>query len=403
MTFQTFTGREYLKIDMANNYGLDKLNWDERLQWFNQNENQLDQLVQSAKEPALFYAGLKAYRDVEAGLPTGYMISLDATSSGLQLLAALTGDRSAAQLCNVVDVGARQDAYQRIYQHMQLVSQDTSKIAPEDVKQAIMTAFYSSVAVPRKVFGEGALLDIFYDTMKLMAPGAWELNEAFLSFWDPTAFKHSWILPDNFHVHINVMNQMKETVKFCGQPFDVYYYVNTPLPEGRSLGANTIHSIDGMIVRELSRRCDYDPARIKMMRHWLKGPVGTSAGSTDDEMVFLLWRHYQETGYLSARILQHLRPANLGLTNTADIIELLDSLPEKPFKVVSIHDCFRCLPHYGNDLRRQYNLQLELIAKSNLLASIIAQLLKQPVKSIQIGKLDPNLYQDIRETNYALS
>jgi hypothetical protein len=401
--FQTFTGLEYLKIDIANNFGLDKLTWNERLQWFDNNEIQLDQLVQTAKEPALFYAGLKAYRDALAGKPIGYMISLDATSSGLQLLAALTGDRSAAQLCNVVDVGTRQDAYQQIYQYMQAITQDTSKIAPEDVKQAIMTAFYSSVAVPRKVFGEGALLDVFYDTMKQVAPGAWELNEAFLTFWNPNTLRHSWILPDNFHVHINVMTQVKEPAKFLGASFDVFYNVNTPMPEGRSLGANTIHSIDGMIVRELTRRCDYDPARIKAIRKMLNGPMGKSAGSTDDEMVFILWRHYQETGYLSARILDHLRPANFGLTNQSDIVDLLDSLPKKPFKVISIHDCFRCLPHYGDDLRRQYNRQLELIARSNLLGSIVAQLLNRPINSVQIGKLDPNLYQDIPETNYALS
>ena len=115
MAFDTFTGQEYVKIDIANNYGLDKLTWHERIRWFDQHEQQLDELLASAKEPALFYAGVKAYRDVLAGKPIGYMISLDATSSGLQLLAALTGDRSAAQLCNVVDTGTRQDAYDAIY------------------------------------------------------------------------------------------------------------------------------------------------------------------------------------------------------------------------------------------------------------------------------------------------
>ena len=101
---QTFTGREYLKIDIASNFGLEKKSWAERLAWFDQNESQLLKLLPQAEEPALYYAGVKAYEDVKAGKPTGYMISLDATSSGLQLLAALTGDRSAAQLCNVVDL-----------------------------------------------------------------------------------------------------------------------------------------------------------------------------------------------------------------------------------------------------------------------------------------------------------
>lgn len=137
MTFQSFTGHEYLKIDIANSMGLDKLTWDERLNWFEVNEYQLETMVNQAAEPALFYAGVKAWRDVQAGNPIGYMISLDATSSGLQILAALTGDRSAAQLCNVVDTGKREDAYTAIYQAMLLQIGDTAKISRDAVKQAI--------------------------------------------------------------------------------------------------------------------------------------------------------------------------------------------------------------------------------------------------------------------------
>lgn len=61
---------------------------------------------------------------------------------------------------------------------------------------------------------------------------------------------------------------------------------------------------------------------------------------------------------------------------------------------------FRCLPNYGNDLRYQYNLQLYLIAKSDLLSYLLSQLLKQPVS---IGKLDPTMANDILNTEYALS
>lgn len=398
---QTFTGREYLKIDIANNFGLDRLDWDDRIAWFDANYEKLGELVSQAKEPALFYAGVKAYRDVEAGKPIGYMISLDATSSGLQLLAALTGDEKAAALCNVVDVLKREDAYVAIYHHMLGKVADKSKISREDTKQAIMTAFYSSKAVPKQVFGEGALLDIFYGSLEELAPGAWELNEAMLALWDPTAYEHSWVLPDNFHVHVKVMEAVKERVHFRNQPFDVYFHVNRPTDTGRSLGANTIHSLDAMIVRELSRRCDFDFKKVAEIRNLIRqGDCGLSDTTDDDKMVIQLWDHYQRSGYLSARIIDHLTEDNLGLVNDAAIIELLDSLPAKPFKVVSIHDCFRVLPHYGNDLRRQYNHQLMLIAKSNLLQDIVSQLVGRPV---HLSKLDADLWKRIGQTNYALS
>jgi hypothetical protein len=400
---QTFTGREYLKIDIANSFGHDKLTWQQRIGWFDANRSILDSLVPQAEEPALFYAGIKAYYDVEAGLPTGYMISLDATSSGLQLLACLTGDSFAAKLCNVVETGNREDAYTFIYQHMLRVIKDTSKISRDDTKQAIMTAFYNSKAVPKKIFGEGALLDVFYDTLKELAPGAWELNEAMLSFWDPNALEHSWVLPDNFHVHIKVMAQVRETVHFVNEPFDVFYNINAPIAEGRSLGANTIHSIDGMIVRELTRRCFYKPNRIQQIKSILNTPTHRYKSedvSTADRMVQTLWAHYTDSGYLSARILDYLTIGNMGHVDPQAIDELVGSLPEKPFKIISIHDCFRCLPHYGNDMREQYTHQLRLIAQSNMLQSIISQLLG---RQVQIGKFDPNLHLNVGQSNYALS
>ena len=399
---QTFTGLEYLKIDIANHFGHDKLDWDDRIAWFDANESTLGQNYLKAAEPALAYAAIKAYDDVLEGKPIGYMISLDATSSGLQLLAALTGDRSAAQLCNVVNTGHREDAYTLIYQWMLSKIQDTAKISREKAKDAVMTSLYGSTAVPRQVFGEGALLKTFYDTMHTLAPAAWELNEAFLAMWDNDAYENSWVLPDNFHVNIKVMNQVRETVHFQNQPFDVFYKINAPVKEGRSLRANTIHSIDGMIVREMTRRCDYKPEVVAKLRRIIdKGNVSaTSLVTKDDEMVVTLWQNFKKSRYLSARILDHVNLDNIGHIRTQDLTDLLDSLPDKPFKVISIHDCFRCLPHYGNDLRTQYNHQLKLIAKSNLLGDLISQIMGS---NVHIGKLDPTLWKDIESTNYALS
>lgn len=401
---QTFTGRQYLQIDIANNFGLDKLTWDERLAWFDKNKDNLYELVHAADEPALFYAGITAYRDVLAGKPIGYMVSLDATSSGLQLLAALTGDRSAARLCNVVDTGRRADAYTQIYDLMLADIGEDGKITRDDTKQAIMTALYGSTAMPKQIFGENALLDVFYNTMKRVAPAAWELNEAFLSMWDPEALVNEWVLPDNFHVKVKVMDRVKEKVQFLNQPFDIFYNVNQPIEEGRSLGANTTHSVDGMIVRELGRRCDYNPVMIENLRQVIADGNGISPLSEslteDDNLVLTLWNHYTESGYLSARILQHLNADNIGYVDAGVISDLIESLPKKPFKVVSIHDCFRCLPHYANDLRMQYNIQLQLIAQSNLLGYLISQIVG---KKVNVGKLDPSLSEDILATNYALS
>jgi hypothetical protein len=400
--FQTFTARQYLMIDIANNFGLDKKNWDDRLAWFKENEHCLMDLVKQAETPALYYAGVKAWEAVQRGEPIGYLISLDATASGFQCLAALTGDHSAAQLCNVVDTGKREDAYTVVYNFMMSVLGEDSKIDRADTKQAIMTALYGSKAQPKKVFGTGKLLKTFYAVMNHLAPAAWKLNEAFLAMWNPQALINSWVLPDNFHVHVKVMNQEEETVHFLNKPYTTFRTVNAPKEDGRSLGANCIHSADALIVREIARRCDHDPAQVQYLYEVLE-TYSEHPAEEDNislKMVETLWQHYLDSGYLSARIMDYLHADTVHLVDREVVKELLDSLPKKPFKVLSIHDCWRCLPAYGNDIRWQYNNQLMLIAKSNLLQFLLSQIMG---KEIKITKQDPDLWKSIMESNYSLS
>jgi hypothetical protein len=403
MTFQTFTGKEYLKIDIANSFGhgLDKDTWDQRIKWFDDNESNLDKLLNQAEEPALFYAGVQAWKAACKGTSTSYPISLDATCSGIQILAALACDRKAAELCNVVDVGRRADAYVEIYQDMLNATGGSSKIDRKLTKKAIMTAFYNSTAMPKLIFGEGQFLELFYGTLQNRAPGAWEINETMLAIWDPGKFSNDWVLPDNFHVHIKVMARETEMVNFLNEPFEVSYEVNKPMTGGRSLGANMVHSLDGMIVREIERRCNYDWRNYNDLVHYIsRGAAGRSVHREKDALVQTLWDHYQRTNFLSARILSYLDMENLGLVNPRVIKDLLESLPDVPFRVMSVHDCFRCLPNYGNDLRRQYNILLAQIAGSSLLGDIVSQIVGRPIVT---GKLDPSMVSDIFDTNYALS
>lgn len=406
---QTFTGREYLAIDIASNFGLDKLTWQERIDWFLKNEHQLLDLLPQADNPALYYAGLLAWNDIGMGKPSGYPISLDATSSGLQILACLTGDRKAAELCNVVNKpldfspeaeAERRDGYTVIYNEMVSRIGEEGKIKRPDVKQAIMTALYGSTAIPKEVFGEGQLLTIFEETMNDMAPGAWELNKKMLELWNPEALEYNWVMPDNFHVKTKVMNVVSQTVHFLNEPFEIHRKVNAPTDEGRSLGANMTHSIDGMIVREMTRRCSFDPLVLSDVNQLLHSDEVVEGTNEDNCMVETLWKLYEESGFLSARILEHLSSENYEDKMFDAISALVNSMPAKPFDLICVHDCFRCLPNYGNDLRKQYMTLLAELAKSEMLSYLISQIIDRKVK---IGKIDPNLHEDILDAEYALS
>lgn len=410
---QLFTGKQYLMIDIANNFGgngvveLDKMDWDARLDWYKNNEHQLDKLVKDAAEPALFYAGIQAMKKVNAGQAIGYPISLDATSSGLQILAALTCDEKAAKLCNVVDAGTRMDAYITLFHTMKknmerIDAGEAGKLKRSDLKQAIMTSLYGSEKVPKLVFGEGQQLRCFFGTMKEEAPIAWELNEAFLAIWNPEATEYNWVLPDNFHVKTKVMDTETETVHFNNNKYEIHTKVNRAKEKGRSLGANTIHSLDGMIVREISRRCDYNPDQISTVLNALECIDPTDHSNAPERvMCQILWDNYLNSGYLSARILDYVTHRSVDIIDRNSIRELIESMPKKPFKVLSVHDCFRVLPHYGNDLRKQYNLQLSLIAKSDLLTNLLRQITGNTKFVAPKGK--PDMWKDILHTNYSLS
>lgn len=403
---QTFSARDYLKIDISNSFGNDKLDWSERIEWFDNNQHQLLDLLKQAETPALYYAGVMAWRDVNQGIPSGYPISLDGCSSGMQLLACLTGDTEAAKLCGVISTGHREDSYTLIYEYMLSLSDTSSRVTRDMTKRAIMTSLYGSTNVPKEVFGEGELLEIFYKAMAEKAPYAWNLNQMFLQMWDPEVTCHSWVLPDNFHVHVKVMAKMEDTFHYLDQPYTVTRYENRGTTEGRSLGANTIHSVDGFIVREIMRRCNYDRLVVdnamQAVIYHGRDEAAEYAGlpSRDTDMLLTLWEHYKSSGYLSARILDYITDFNARYVDRQAILDLIDSLPKKPFEVLSIHDCFRCLPSYGNDLRKQYNLQLALIAKSNMLAFLLSGILQKP---ITVEKENPEMWLQILEADYSLS
>jgi hypothetical protein len=323
-----------------------------------------------------------------------------------QILSCLIGDASAAKLCGVIDTGKREDLYTNVYKEMCSVLGSEGTIQREDVKQAIMTSLFGSEDVPVRVFKTNEVLNVFYQTMEKMLPYAWELNIAFLNMWDATVYSYDWILPDNFHVHIAVEGKIYEEVTFLEEKYSIPKKVNKPSKYGRSISANCCHSIEGLIVRELVRRCSYDPvqkdnAYLALFHYGKETALHEPEEQSDDlKMVITLWKHYKKTGFLSARIIDHITNETTRYVDRDVVVALIDSFPVKPFRVLTVHDCVRVLPSYGNDVRKQYNLLLQEIAKSNLLSCVVSQILK---REVEIGKGDENMWQNIHVANYALS
>jgi hypothetical protein len=396
---QHFSPLQYLKIDVASAFGLDRTDWSERLSWFDQNQHQLSTLVNKAKEPALFFAAAEAYATTIRGQPTGHMVSLDATASGIQILSLISGDESAARHCNVLNTGHRQDAYTNIDTLMREVC-EFSHVDRKDSKFALMTVLYGSEAVPKRVFGEGALLDLFEHIAEREMPGVWALNKAMLRLWNPSALMYEWTLPDNFHVKTKVMGHAIDKVSFMGEQLDIHTKVNMAQPEGKSIGANVTHSIDGLIVREMGRRCSYDPAIIADVKTSIHIGKGRGSNRHKDKMLTKLWNHYLQCNWLSARIFDYIDRENIDLIDRTKVTELINTLPVKPFSLLMNHDCFRVHPNYAGEMRIQYNRQLAELNESNMLNFLCSQILGTPVNVDKMALLNSS---DILSANYALS
>ena len=253
---RNFTGTQYLKIDIANMYGLDGENWDVRLNWVEENLDKLEEHVGDADKPARYLKAVEALRDTQKGIPTGHLMGLDSTASCFQIMAILMGCLDTAKSVNLVDTGNREDVYQNIADVMSKCCDKT--ITRKVAKAPIMTTSYGSKAQPKKVFGDGTKeLEAFYDTLSEVVPGALECMDDIVSCWQSGALAHSWRLPDGHTTEVKVMESVAEKIEIdeLGTSFTHKAYINKGTERGISLIANIVQSIDGYVVREMIRRC----------------------------------------------------------------------------------------------------------------------------------------------------
>ena len=126
-SFVDETAVDWLKFHVATQYGLDKEPIANRIKWTEEHHNLIEQIVKDpidnlhewevADEPWQFLAACEEYYACVISCDrhyTGLPIAVDATCSGLQILAGLARDASTAKLVNVLPSDKPQDAYKVI-------------------------------------------------------------------------------------------------------------------------------------------------------------------------------------------------------------------------------------------------------------------------------------------------
>lgn len=401
---QTFTGYQYIKIDVANHFGLDKETFEDRIQWVDTHIDDLEDFTTSADTQPLYLAAVMALRKAQLGIPSGHLVGLDACSSGIQIMGALMGCTVTCESTGLVDPTVRADIYSAVTDVMNnKLQHEGIRVTPsrKDVKQALMTHFYGSKEKPKEIFGDETIeLEKFYESQAEVAPGAVIAMEELLGSWQSFAPTHNWMLPDGFEAKCKVMSPVDvkiEIDELDHATFTHRFYENEGTERGLSIAANIIHSIDGMIVREMNRRCNYDKELLLEAQHRIRQVLAKRSPVPSQVDVSNFISFVEASNLATGRTLADDYTSSDLLR--MDVL-IADSLTHTSFPLICVHDEFKCHANNMNHLRRHYIAIFAELASSDLLSDILTQVRGTPT---YIDKLDNNVASLIRQSNYALS
>ncbi len=252
-SFMDDEAERWLRFQVATCYGLDKETLNDRLAWTYENEWLIERIAcepidslpnwEEVEEPWQFLAACdEMYHCVikRDRISTGLPIAIDATCSGMQILAGLAKDKSTAELVNVTKSDKPQDAYKVV---AELAKPNCPKpIQPymdrKTVKRTVMTIPYNAKPFSNRSYIRDALREKGY------MPESGELGETVTAVRDALSSKFpgpmkvmrwiesevskaikrgathlEWVTPSGFVVSQKIFKQEYEriTLKVLGQ------------------------------------------------------------------------------------------------------------------------------------------------------------------------------------------
>lgn len=387
---KTFTPFEYLLIDVANQYGLDKKLYEQRIDWAQENLDKLETLVDEAETPNMYWKAVDAVRCAQGGIPTGHLVGFDSAASGIQLLSVCSRCVVGMMNTGVLNDDTRTGAPD-IYTTATKVMNRESYVR-KAIKNALMVYFYGSDAQPIATFGEGEDLQLFFNAAKQVAPEAFDLRSILVGMWNPEAEAHTWVMPDHGVVYKRVWDTEDYRIQepLLGSSFTFRTSVNRPIEKGVSLAADVTHSIDAYLLRELNRRCNFDRETLRNALELINA-MGDVHVTDRSKIVSLV-----EVDYLNEDTIQ-----NYSLNQLAILKENITlSLNAGSFEVVNVHDEFKVHPLYVNQLRKHYNKILQEFYYSNLLADIIQQI---SGLTLQVNEVNESVADKILDADYPIN
>ena len=298
----TQKGMEWIKFQLATTYGLDKATMEERLEWIDKAENYemvqrvwrdpVDNIAdwENADEPWLFLAACNEFCELhfEHRFHTHLPIAVDATCSGLQILAGLAKDVSTARMVNVVNSDKPQDAYA-------IIAEQSKGSIPERLvpywdrkvtKRCVMTIPYnakpfSNRSYIRDAFKEKGIevnkdeltlcVSAVREAMNIVVPGAMSvmkwIEQEVARAVKAGANEIRWTTPSGFNVkqrlmkretsfiRTQLMGQCKIHIAGAEKGVDLKHHKNATAP-------NLIHSLDASLLHLATISTDFPIALI---------------------------------------------------------------------------------------------------------------------------------------------
>lgn len=420
---EQYTPAQWLLIDLASQYGLDKKLFPERLEFGRSLLPLVEQAgddpaeiklffqeyIAEADEPEMFCASLLAVSDVLRGRPIGYTVGLDAASSGPQLLSVLCRCLTGMMNTGAIDCGQVPDLYSLIRDNLGFKAERTQ------VKKATVPYVYGSKREPLNVFGED-LYPKFIKAYATVVPWAEWAKNTLINCWNSFAEYHEWDTPDGGVAHVKVIRGNETKGYFQGRQY-TYTFKEIGAKEvgdegTRSLGANVTHSYDGYILRELHRRCNYNKRKvlktIRLIENYLNGTVEIVADRNIErkQTAFRLQALSKRFNTTSVRILDFLDSYTIQGMNTDYLDKVLyrlkAMLQHEPFEVRTIHDEFAACPNHVQQMKLVYNILLGEAYESTWLFDVIEDLSGISYHKDQ-PEVDPSVLEAILDNNYALN
>ena len=252
----TVEGLAWLRVGIANAYGLDKETFTFRKLWAITNESSLESLTAQADEPLIYAQRVRALRNHQAGKAIGTIVQIDCTASGLQVNGAFTACEETLLASNVLanTAGKRMDVYTQIHDWLKTECEELPALSRTLVKDATVPAMYASEAEPKRVFGE--YVDYFWEAFAQMPGGYWYLK-TLPQLWNDRIEEYSFTMPDGYVVYIPVTGTVDHKVRMetTGKVVNIATEVQGRKSRSKCFLANITHAFDAYILRNIVDRC----------------------------------------------------------------------------------------------------------------------------------------------------